>query len=533
MRKITLLLLTALFTLAAHAQLNGDGYYRVQSSEQQRYVRVIDNRGSVNMETTDADLSALRTQRDFDKVVSDPGSIIYIKKMNTGYDLQSQGTGSYSIIKYEVKVTNMGDDKYWCSASHGAMTKYLADEIIIEYLATEEEKECGQLVTNVSPSGPNSKYLDWNILPVKSDDGYYFGVQPDIAVDGSYYKTFYAAFPFTCLGKGMSAWYVKKINEASGKVLIQEITGGVPKSTPVIIKSDAQGAASNKLNVGANVTGTASGNKLVGVYFCNPNAGPKHTNVVEFDPATMRVLGKAEDGSLAFVNNVDLKYIPANTAYITVSESAPAVLKVITEEETDAVTIKADDKTMTYGSNLPELTYTVTDGEAKGEPELSCEADKKTSVGEYPIVLSKGTLTNSDITLYNGKLTITKTPLKIIARSYTINQGEDLPQFDSYYEGFKNNETPDVFTQKQTYTCSATSNSEPGDYVIEVSGAEATNYDISYENGVLTILPASAIKSISADAQQGVIYDLQGRKINDSQLHKGIYIMNGRKYVVK
>ena len=98
MRKITLLLLTALCTLAAHAQLNGDGYYRVQSSEQQRYVRVIDNRGSVNMETTDADLSALRTQRDFDKVVSDPGSIIYIKKMNTGYDLQSQGTGSYSII---------------------------------------------------------------------------------------------------------------------------------------------------------------------------------------------------------------------------------------------------------------------------------------------------------------------------------------------------------------------------------------------------------------------------------------------------
>ena len=247
----------------------------------------------------------------------------------------------------------------------------------------------------------------------------------------------------------------------------------------------------------------------------------------------MRVLGTASDGSLAFVNNVDLKYIPANSAYITVSESAPDVLKVVTEEIADAVTIKADDKTMVYGSNLPELTYTVTDGEAKGTPELSCEAGKTSPVGEYIINVTKGTLTNEEVTLIDGKLTITKAPLNITAKSYTIAQGDELPEFDAYYFGFKNDETSKVLTKQPTYYCSATSNSEPGDYVIEVSGAEAENYDITYENGVLTITEASAINTISTDAQQGIIYDLQGRKMNDNLLKKGIYIMNGRKYIVK
>jgi hypothetical protein len=66
------------------------------------------------MQTTDADLDALCTQRSWNIVVSDPGSVIYIKKMTVGYDLQSQGTGSYAIISYEVRAKDMGDGKYWC-----------------------------------------------------------------------------------------------------------------------------------------------------------------------------------------------------------------------------------------------------------------------------------------------------------------------------------------------------------------------------------------------------------------------------------
>ena len=326
MKRIQLLLLTMICTLAAQAQLTGDGYYRVKSSKQGRYARVLDNRGSINYQTTDADLGALCTQRSWDIVVSDPGSIIYFKKIKgpNGYDFQSQGTGSYEIIQYAVQVEDMGDNKYWCYASNNVATKYLADEIIYAW-ADEETKERGRFVTNVNIS-TQSEYLDWDVIPVTTGDA------PTVSAGGSYYQTFYAAFPFTFFSEGMEAYYVDNINEATGKVHIKEITGGVPASTPVIIKSAAQETKNNKLNVGASASGSASGNKLTGVYFCYPDAG-NHTNVKVYDPATMRVLGTASDGSLAFVKATNLKYIPSNTAYIKVSPSAPDVLKVITGEE--------------------------------------------------------------------------------------------------------------------------------------------------------------------------------------------------------
>lgn len=346
MNRIKLLLLATVCTLSANAQLNGDGYYRAQSSEQGRYIRIIDNRGRLIAGTTDADMEALRTRAGFENVVSDPATIIYIKKMNKGYDFQSQGTGSYQIISYEVLLDDMGDNKYWCFASKSGMgiTKYLADQLIdyemLPWLDDEEKEEYlnhGRLVTNIAPDYEGGKYLDWNILPVKDAEGFYFGLQPNVSASDGYYQTFYAAFPFTFLSEGMSAWYVSKVNEATGKVIIKEVTGGVPKSTPVIIKCASQSAASNKLNVGASTSGTADGNLLTGVYFCNPDAGPKHTNVVAYDANTMRVLGTAADGSLAFVKDNNLKYIPANTAYITVSASAPAILKVTDKEEEPAV----------------------------------------------------------------------------------------------------------------------------------------------------------------------------------------------------
>ena len=201
MNRIKLLLLATVCTLSANAQLNGDGYYRAQSSEQGRYIRIIDNRGSVNLQATDADMEALRTRAGFENVVSDPATIIYIKKMNKGYDFQSQGTGSYQIISYEVLLDDMGDNKYWCFASKSGMTKYLADQLIdyemLPWLDDEEKEEYlnhGRLVTNIAPDYEGGKYLDWNILPVKDAEGFYFGLQPNVSASSSATLLFFSCF---------------------------------------------------------------------------------------------------------------------------------------------------------------------------------------------------------------------------------------------------------------------------------------------------------------------------------------------------
>ena len=140
-----------------------------------------------------------------------------------------------------------------------------------------------------------------------------------------------------------------------------------------------------------------------------------------------------------------------------------------------------------YGDANPKFVYTVSGGALKGTPEIKCEATETSPVGEYSIIISKGSVTNKDVTFVNGTLTITKAPLKVTAMSYTIKQGEALPSFKAKYRGFKNSETESVLTKKPSFGCSATSSSAPGTYDITVSGAAAKNYNILYVKGTLTV----------------------------------------------
>ena len=111
MRKSLLFALLSFITLIAQAQLKGDGFYRVQNVVTGRYVKIADNRGSLNIQAATADLGAVRTIRDFENVVSDPGTVIFIKKYdNNGtarYDLKAQGTGVYEIIGHYSQIKEM------------------------------------------------------------------------------------------------------------------------------------------------------------------------------------------------------------------------------------------------------------------------------------------------------------------------------------------------------------------------------------------------------------------------------------------
>ncbi len=81
----------------------------------------------------------------------------------------------------------------------------------------------------------------------------------------------------------------------------------------------------------------------------------------------------------------------------------------------------AYDNVFEYGTNVVARSYVRNVGEPNpvfgyqifgdyvtGEPELSCEADVSTPVGEYPIHISKGSLSGEDIVLTDGVLKILK-----------------------------------------------------------------------------------------------------------------------------
>ena len=159
----------------------------------------------------------------------------------------------------------------------------------------------------------------------------------------------------------------------------------------------------------------------------------------------------------------------------------------LTVVDADAVVVTAKSYTREYGEANPTFEYTVEGAELEGSPEIICEATATSPVGEYPIIIKKGTVANFNDTYINGVLTITKAPLTITAGNYTMKQGEAMPEFTLTYAGFKNGDTKDVLTKLPTVSCEATELSAPGEYPVIVSGAEALNYDISYTSGKLTV----------------------------------------------
>ena len=72
-----------------------------------------------------------------------------------------------------------------------------------------------------------------------------------------------------------------------------------------------------------------------------------------------------------------------------------------------------------------------------------------------------------------------------------------MPTFEAAYDGFKNSQTSSVLTTQPTITTTATSASEPGTYDIVVSEAAATNYDITYVKGTLTITQADPVTVVA------------------------------------
>ncbi|MCD8290406.1 MAG: hypothetical protein LUC91_02770, partial [Prevotella sp.] len=320
--------------LTAFAQYTGDGYYRVQNVKTERYIVVIDDKGSINFSTTDADLGALRSYEGYDAVVSNPGSIIYAEKNGTAneYRLYSQGTDTYSIVGVYLKLHENGDGTYKAYATKSGMTKYLADE--------DDVYNPGYL--NTWGTSSKTDYIsNWNILPVDaSDENSYFGLTPEYTVDDGYYLSFYASFPFSFASDGMTAYYIDKVGTAEdgyGLAVWKEITDEMkPAATPMIVKCSSTEPTNNKLNLLSSSSVSISESLLSGVYFCNTERTTHH-NVVDYNPSTMRVLGITSTGSIGFVTASvdDLPYIPANTAYLNVPEGTASELHLVTDEEYD------------------------------------------------------------------------------------------------------------------------------------------------------------------------------------------------------
>ena len=247
--------------------------------------------------------------------------------------------------------------------------------------------------------------------------------------------------------------------------------------------SEPDGVLSYKLYLNSNLSGCCSFNRTSGgkikvgenvnlqVYY---NQGYKFlgwysadTLFSESNPVNFQMLAK--DMTLTAM----VEYNPDNPGDPPSDKPAP-------------IKVSVKDCTRMYGDSNPSFEY-VKSSDFPGEPVVTCEADANSPVGTYTIKIERGTIEGENLVLENGTLTVTKAPLTIKAGEYSKKQGEENPTFTPTYEGFRNSDTAESLTTKPTVSCDATKVSPVGEYAVIVSGAVATNYEISYVNGKLTI----------------------------------------------
>ena len=341
MKKITLLLLLACISIGTmHAQVKGNGYYRIQNATTERYMSLTttETRG-ISMQTTTVECKALLTKKKWDDVSTDPGTIFYIdNKGGDQYNIKNQGSSLYDMINYYIRLKYYKDTneyRAWQSKSGG--TVYLSDD----YESLGEDT--GYVDNN------NFKTVNWKITAVDSEDNY-LGVKPTKAANGKYYASYYAGFPFSVASPNMKVYYISSIDEKEGTATYKELTGIIPASTPVIIECGSENPAENKLKPELTNPTAVKDNILKGVYFCVGLRLTAHYTSTLFEPTTMRLLSVDENGSLVLNNDESnayttllrkgtrpsfkysyIKAIPHNTAYLPVSANCPKSLKLVKE----------------------------------------------------------------------------------------------------------------------------------------------------------------------------------------------------------
>ena len=158
------------------------------------------------------------------------------------------------------------------------------------------------------------------------------------------------------------------------------------------------------------------------------------------------------------------------------------------------IVITAENKIKTYGDLNPDLTITGA-GFAYGEtldnisrPAISTTVNALTPIGVYPIPLSGGSSSNYDLILQNGNLTVNRRDLLITIGNASKVYGDQNPAFTYIPTGFVNNDTRETaITTQPTIGSNATNTSGVGTYDIVGQGGVATNYNLVFVNGTLTI----------------------------------------------
>ena len=343
-RLLTLLLLCLSLTMQSQVQPFQNGFYRARNTASTGWIFLYDDYSDgVLVSGSKYDVSALSTYKSFNNIVSNCGSVIYMEKDGSGYNLYAQGTDvktfSGGLVLYLRKHGNADEYVMYGKSNYGEVR-------LFDINSSGEEGE-------ISTTGDN-EFCYWQITPVSAETDNYFALTPTVEADGNHYGSFYASFAALFASPSMDAFYVKRVTD-DGAAIIAPVQNKVPAHVPVVVKCASASYSANRITPLFETADSIADNQLRGVFFCHifdrkgsvMYKGFKHRVYTEFDPSSMRVLGKTADGRLGMVSSTSapsvttftdsdgktVHALSANSCYLPVAPGTNAELPLLTEEE--------------------------------------------------------------------------------------------------------------------------------------------------------------------------------------------------------
>lgn len=296
----------------------------------------------------------------------------------------------------------------------------------------------------------------------------------------------------------------------------------VPVTEITLSHSEATLQAGNSLTLTAHVVPHYATDKTVIWTTSDANVAIVVKGVVTaIAPGTATITARADDKEATCVITVEQRTIPVSGIYLNQSKAT------VTEGETLTLTATvtpadATDKAIVWTTSDPSVA-TVADGVvtaiAPGTATITARAGSKEAtciitVEERYIPLTAIVLSQTEATIEVGDLlTITATLLPENTSEKTVSWSTSDRKIATVRRGIIEGKAP-------------------GTAIIT-----ASNGDIE-ATCVITVTPADGIGQVSQNAAKVDIYDVTGRPIrlgatSTSGLQRGIYIINGRKVVIK
>jgi hypothetical protein len=210
-------------------------------------------------------------------------------------------------------------------------------------------------------------------------------------------------------------------------------------------------------------------------------------------------------GATLTITGAGTVIVAANQAGNTDYAPAPQVERTIVVNPAE-LTVTANNLSMSYGSKVPALTYSITgyvngdgskSGVVTGAPALGTTATAASPVGNYPITAAPGTLAaaNYGFSFAGGSLAVIPALLKVTANNLSMSYGSKVPALTYGITGYVNGDgsKTGVVTGAPTLSTTVTSRAPVWTYLILISPGTlaAANYRFTFVNGMLTVNKAT------------------------------------------